>query len=105
MPANRKMKSFEELTKAKLSQAARARVAERASVELEQLTLRGLRQDFARTQADMGEALEMSQSQLSRVESRTDHLTSTLRRYVEALGGELEITVLIGGRRIKITDA
>jgi len=105
MPANKKLKSLEELAKAKLSQVARARVAARASAELEQLTLRGLRQDFARTQADMGEALEMSQSQLSRVESRTDHLTSTLRRYVEALGGELEITVLIGGRRIKITDA
>jgi predicted transcriptional regulator len=105
MPADKKMKPLEELTKAKLGPAARARVAERANAEALQLTLRGLRQDCARTQADMGEALEMSQSQLSRVESRTDHLTSTLRRYVEALGGELEITALIGGRRIKITDA
>jgi hypothetical protein len=35
----------------------------------------------------------------------SDHLTSTLRRYVEALGGELEITAVIGGRRIEITDA
>jgi hypothetical protein len=101
----KKMKSFEKLEKTKLGELSRARVAERASAELEELTLRGLRQDLARTQADMGEALEMNQSQLSRVENRSDHLTSTLRRYVEALGGELEITALIGGRRIKITDA
>jgi predicted transcriptional regulator len=101
----KKMKSFDKLKKAKLSEASRARVAARAGAELEELTLRGLRQDLERTQADMGDALEMSQSQLSRVESRSDHLTSTLRRYVEALGGELEITAVIGGRRIKISDA
>jgi DNA-binding XRE family transcriptional regulator len=98
------MKSFSTLKKARLSDAARARVAERARAELEELTLQGLRQGQALTQADMGKALEMSQSQLSRLESRSDHLTSTLRRYVEALGGELEITAVIGGRRVKIKD-
>jgi predicted transcriptional regulator len=105
MKSFEKPSSFEKLKKTKLSEASRARVAARASVELEELTLRGLRLDLARTQAEMGEALAMSQSQLSRVESRSDHLTSTLRRYVEALGGELEITARIGGRRIKIRDA
>lgn len=105
MPAEKKMKSFKELKKVKLSEASRGRVAARVSAEIEELTLRGLRVDRARTQAEVGAALEMSQSQLSRVESRSDHLTSTLRRYVEALGGELEISAVIDGRRIKITDA
>jgi len=99
------MKSFSTLKKVKLSAAARAKVADRARAEIEELTLQGLRQGLDRTQADMGEALEMSQSQLSRLESRNDHLTSTLRRYVEALGGELEITAVIGGRRVKLRDA
>jgi hypothetical protein len=99
------MKSFSTLKKVKLSAAARAKVAERVRAEIEELTLSGLRQGLALTQADMGEALEMTQSQLSRLESRNDHLTSTLRRYVEALGGELEITAVIGGRRVKIRDA
>jgi hypothetical protein len=44
-------------------------------------------------------------SELSRLESRTDHLTSTLRRYVEALGSKLEVTAVFGGRRVKLTDA
>jgi hypothetical protein len=46
----------------------------------------------------------MTQSELSRLESRADHRISTLRRYVEAMGGELEIAVLVGKRRIKLTD-
>jgi hypothetical protein len=41
---------------------------------------------------------------MSRLESRGDHRISTLRRYVEALGGEIEITAVIGRRRIKLTD-
>jgi hypothetical protein len=47
----------------------------------------------------------MTQSELSRLEGRSDHLTSTLRRYVEALGGTLEISAVFGKRRIKLTDA
>jgi hypothetical protein len=47
----------------------------------------------------------MTQSELSRLESRSDHLTSTLRRYVEALGGTLEVNAVFGKRRVKITDA
>jgi hypothetical protein len=46
----------------------------------------------------------MTQSELSRLESRGDHRISTLRRYVEALGGELEVTALFGGRRVKLTE-
>jgi predicted transcriptional regulator len=99
------MKSFNTIKRAKLSAVARDRVAERTRAEVRELTLQGLRQELELTQADVGEALEMSQSQLSRLESRNDHLTSTLRRYVEALGGELEITAIIGGRRVKLRDA
>jgi hypothetical protein len=47
----------------------------------------------------------MTQSELSRIESRNDHLTSTLRRYVEALGGQLEVTAVFGTRRVKLIGA
>ena len=101
-PAN---KSWKALEAAKLSSEARARVQQRASRELEQLTLKRLRQELELTQVEVSRAASMTQSELSRLESRTDHLTSTLRRYVEALGGELEISAVFGERRIKITDA
>ena len=43
------------------------------------------------TQETLAETLGMTQSEVSKVEHRTDVYVSTLRRYIEAMGGELEI--------------
>ncbi|MNF12593.1 hypothetical protein D3C80_2141380 [compost metagenome] len=40
----------------------------------------------------------MRQGNISKVEKRSDMLISTLRSYVEALGGTLELVVNIPGR-------
>jgi predicted transcriptional regulator len=53
---------------------------------------------------DLAAAAEMTQSELSRLESRSDHRISTLRRYVEALGGKLEITAVFRKRRVRLND-
>lgn len=97
-------KSWKALKQERLSSAARARVEARVRTELEELTLKALRRCLELTQAEVGATAQMTQSELSRLESRDDHLTSTLRRYVEALGGKLEVTALFGKRRIKLTD-
>ena len=68
------------------------------------LTLQQLRQGFDMTQVEVARAADMTQSELSRLESRADHRISTLRRYVDALGGKLEITAVFGRRRVKLTD-
>jgi predicted transcriptional regulator len=57
--------------------------------------LRELRQDLELTQQQAAQAADMTQSELSRLEGRADYRDSTLRRYVEALGGKLEITVAV----------
>jgi hypothetical protein len=88
----------------RLGRAAIARAAERARAQVEELTLQELRQGLALTQVDAARAADMTQSELSRLESRADHRISTLRRYVEALGGELEISAVFGGRRVKLTE-
>lgn len=98
-------RNWKSLQNAKLSPDARARVRARAQREVEELTLEALRQELELTQVEVSRAARMSQSQLSRLESRTDHLTSTLRRHVEALGGELEVAAVFGDRWIKLTDA
>jgi predicted transcriptional regulator len=98
-------KTWKALKQSRLSEEAQARVRARVKAELEELTLKALRQGLDLTQVEVGRSAQMTQSELSRVESRNDHLTSTLRRYVEALGGELEISAVFGGRRIKLTDA
>ena len=43
------------------------------------------------TQDTLAETLGMTQSEVSKVERRTDVCVSTLRRYIEAMGGEVEI--------------
>jgi predicted transcriptional regulator len=88
----------------RLGPPAIARVKQRARAQVEELTLQELRQGLAMTQVDAARAAEMTQSELSRLESRADHRISTLRRYVEALGGELEIAAVFGGRRVRLTE-
>jgi transcriptional regulator with XRE-family HTH domain len=98
-------KTWKSLKQARLSPEAQARVVALVAAELEGRTLKALRQDLSLTQVEVSRSLDMSQPELSRLESRSDHLTSTLRRYVEALGGELEVTAVFGSKRIKLTDA
>jgi predicted transcriptional regulator len=99
-----KSKTWQSVRDARLSPEARARVNSRVQTELEQLTLRELRQELELTQQQVADKADMTQSELSRLESRSDHRVSTLRRYVEAMGGELEISVVVGKRRLKLTD-
>jgi len=68
------------------------------------MTLRGLRESVGRTQGDVARRVSMTQPQLSRVEGRRDHLTSTLRKYVQALGGKIEVAAVVKGARIILRD-
>jgi len=97
-------KTWKTLKQSRLSPEAQARVRARVDANVEELTLKAMRQELELTQAEVGRSAEMTQSELSRLESRTDHLTSTLRRYVEALGGKLEITAVFGDRRVKLKE-
>ena len=62
-----------------------------------------LRKALGLTQEEAASGSDMTQSELSRLERRDDHLVSTLRRYVEGLGGELEITAVVGDKRVRLT--
>jgi hypothetical protein len=88
----------------RLDASAVARLKRRARAQVEELTLQELRRNLSKTQVDVARTAEMTQSELSRLESRGDHRISTLRRYVEALGGELEVSAILGGRRVKLTE-
>lgn len=68
-------------------QAARARGV--AEVE----GLHALRKLVGRTQAAIGRKLNVKQPSVHQIERQTDLYLSTLRRYVEAAGGELELRV------------
>ena len=73
--------------------ASRRKKIETRAAELiaQEMTLRELRQAHRRTQERIAEALGIGQEGVSRLEKRTDLLISTLRSYIEAMGGSLSI--------------
>ena len=84
-------KSWKEIRANKLLPSARARVEAAVRDELVAMDLRAAREASGKTQAEVADATKMSQGEVSRLERRDDLLLSTLRRYVHALGGELEL--------------
>jgi transcriptional regulator with XRE-family HTH domain len=70
----------------------RAKVEARAAELIaEEMTLRDLRRALDRTQVALARQLGVKQETVSRLEKRSDMLLSTLRHYVQAMGGELEL--------------
>jgi transcriptional regulator with XRE-family HTH domain len=71
--------------------AKRRKKVEARTAELvaEEMSLRDLRKALGKTQVKMAKALGIKQEGISRLEKRSDLLLSTLRGYVEAMGGEL----------------
>jgi transcriptional regulator with XRE-family HTH domain len=77
-----------------------AKIAARtAELIAEEMTLRDLRKARELTQARLAELLSIGQDSVSRLEKRSDLLLSTLRSYVEAMGGSLELVATFPDRR------
>jgi predicted transcriptional regulator len=68
------------------------------------MSLRTLRESLEKTQGEVARDAEMTQPQLSRVEKRHDHLVSTLRRYLRAMGGDVDVVARIDGRDVILRD-
>lgn len=56
-------------------------------------TLQALRKAAGKAQTDIASTLHISQPSVSKIEKQTDMYLSTLRNYVEAAGGDLELVV------------
>jgi transcriptional regulator with XRE-family HTH domain len=63
-----------------------------------------LRQAAQQTQQDLAAALGVGQDTISRLEKRSDMLLSTMRRYVEAMGGTLELVAQFPNRPPVVID-
>jgi len=82
---------FRELTKA-LPPARKARIADKTAALSTALALHELRKARAVPQEVLAEKLSVGQPAVAKFERRADMYVSNLRRYIEALGGRLEIT-------------
>lgn len=65
---------------------------------MELATLKDLRQAAQQTQEQLAAALGVGQDTISRLEKRSDMLLSTLRHYVESMGGTLELVAQFPNR-------
>lgn len=96
-------RSFSDLT-AGLSPERRAGIDARKAELVAELDLADLRRALDLTQATLAETLGVGQAEVSKVEKRADILVSTLRRFINAMGGELEIRAVFPDRVVAIRD-
>jgi transcriptional regulator with XRE-family HTH domain len=96
----RKFKELEE----KMSPEARARVQARAARLIEEMALDELRAAREMTQVSLAKILNVSQSEISKIENRMDMYVSTLANFVQAMGGELEICAVFPEGRVRINQ-
>ncbi|MGD0838485.1 MAG: helix-turn-helix transcriptional regulator [Polyangia bacterium] len=81
-----------------------AAIEAKADRNLLEMDLRALRKAANLTQAKMAPMIEMTQSELSRLERRDDHRVSMLARYVRALGGNLKIVAEVNKKKVVLAE-
>ncbi|MGH7966133.1 MAG: helix-turn-helix domain-containing protein [Candidatus Binatia bacterium] len=95
-------KRWRDIRDKKLTPEQRDRIAREVEQELVEMDLQEVRTLLGKTQVEMAEALNMTQPEVSRLERRHDVRLSTLKRAVEALGGELEVFAAFGDKRVRL---
>ena len=94
-------RNFKEL-QAKMSPERRTRVEARVVKAIAEMPLDQLRSARQMTQTRLAELLNVDQGSVSKMEKRTDMYLSTLRSYVEAMGGTLEVRAVFPDGEVKI---
>jgi predicted transcriptional regulator len=97
-------KKWSDIRARKFTPEELSQIDQEVESELLEMDLRALREAVGLTQGGLAQRVDVTQSQLSKMERREDHRVSTLRRYVEALGGNLEICAVVNGKRIKLAE-
>jgi transcriptional regulator with XRE-family HTH domain len=84
----------------KLPAAERTAIAEGARQKIAALRLQQVREASGLTQEEVAQRMGVTQASLSRLEHRPDVKLSNIRKYVEAVGGRLEVSVVMP-RKVK----
>ena len=96
-------KRFSEL-RAKMSPEALEKAAGLSQTMLDEMPLQELRRARALSQDQLARTLGIKQDSVSKLERRTDMYIQTLRNYIEAVGGQLEITAQFPDGKVKINQ-
>lgn len=95
------MKKWSEL-RSRIPAERRQATDRRVASALKEMPLYRLREARRLTQKQIAEAMHIDQSRVSKIERRTDVYVSTLRNFVSASGGELELVARFPEGRVKI---
>lgn len=96
-------KKFSEL-RARLTPKALAQSEAMTARLLKEMPLQELRQALDMTQRRVAETLKIEQAAVSKMEKQTDMYLSTLRRFVAAMGGRIEIVARFPEGAVRITQ-
>jgi len=94
-------KSFSTL-KSKMSLTSQKAVEEKTNQLLKEVLLYEIREQLHITQEEMAAKLNTKQANISRTERRRDMKLSTLKRYIEAMGGELDIVAKFASNEVHL---
>jgi transcriptional regulator with XRE-family HTH domain len=94
---------FTDLRK-RMTPERRARNAAATARTLASMALHELREARERSQEQLARELKVGQPAVAKLERRADMYVSNLRRYIEALGGSLEITARFPDGTVTITN-
>ena len=96
-------KKFAEL-QARMTPKARAEAGQLLQQHLKEMPLHELRKAQHLSQENLAKRLNINQAAVSKMERRTDMYISTLRDYIRAMGGELEIIATFPDGQVKIDN-
>jgi DNA-binding transcriptional regulator YiaG len=86
----------------KMSPERRAKIDGRVRRTLELMTLHELRRERRMKQTDLARGLNSTQSEVSKIEARTDRKISTLNDYVKALDGSLQVRAVFPEKTVDL---
>lgn len=95
--------SFAEL-RARMTPKAQAKAEAEALRLDEEMDLAEVRRALKLSQEEIGQTFQIGQGSVAKIEKRADMYVSTLRRFIEAMGGELEIVARFPDHAVKIKN-
>jgi len=96
-------KSFSKL-RSTMPDSAQKKSKQKAITLMKEMPLNELRAAKKMSQVDMAEALNKEQANISRLEKNTDMYISSLKKYIEAMGGKLDIVASFPDGQVKINQ-
>lgn len=88
----------------KMSPESQARAKALTRQMIAAMPLHELRRARELSQQTLAKTMDVAQSEISRLEKRTDTYVSTLRSYIEAMGGELDIVATFPDGQYRINQ-